>query len=62
MATCNTVNRVQLSSCYTFFYVEIKLSFTLIWALTYMYCFDVLLELETIDPMPATHQLMVIKE
>ena len=58
IATCDTVNRVLLSSCYTS-----CLDVTFIWVLTY--CLSVFLELETINAMatvPATHQLMAIEE
>ena len=55
---CDTVNRVKLLAA--ILVIQIKLSLSFIW--TFTYCFNVLLELETIDPMatvPATraHQL-----
>ena len=61
---CDTVHRVQLSSCYTSL-LGVELSYLL-----HLYghlptTFDVLLELETIDLMAtvlATHQLMAMEK
>ena len=57
IATCNTVNRVKLSSCYTSC-LDGELSYLLhLYGYLNTYCLNVLLGLETIDLMatvPAT--------
>ena len=60
---------LSIESSYLAVFLDVELAisyiYMCIWALTCTYYFDVLLELETIDPMAtvlATHQLMAIEK